>query len=136
MSTSSDKAAPVKRFFRSPLFLAIAFPLAVLLVVAYVRSYVSSYYIQQEIQDLEAQIQDLETKKLESIELLEYVLSDDFVEEKARTELNLRKPGENVIIVSESVPSDVDASIPEQGTRQYTPNPIKWWYYFTKPNQT
>lgn len=136
MANNYDKTAPVKRFFLSPLFLAIAFPLAILLVVAYARSYVSNYYIHQEIEDLESQISQLETKKLESIGLLEYVLSDDFVEEKARTELNLRKPGENVIIISDSVSSDVAAATREPPTRQYIPNPIKWWYYFTNSNQT
>ena len=42
----------------------------------------------------------LETEQYDLVETLAQVQSDDFIETEARTKLNLRKPGENVVIVS------------------------------------
>ncbi len=133
--TTHDKTAPLKRFFLSKLFLMIAFPLAIVLVVAYVRSYVSTFYINQEIADLEADLEELETKKLESLDLLEYVMSDAFIEEQAKTELNLKRPGEQVMIIDESTVGDVVERRPSSPARQRVANPIKWWYYFMYPDR-
>ena len=39
---------------------------------------------------------------MELLEVLKYVKSDSFAEEKARTELNMVKPGEQVLVVPKS----------------------------------
>ncbi len=119
----------LKRFFGSRWFLVTALVVAVLVAFGYARAYYQDYKIRQEIDSLQEQVKKLERKKLESMDILKYVTSDAFVEEKARTELNLKKPGENVLIVKNQAESEE--------TTQKTPventllnNPIKWWYYF------
>lgn len=126
-----DEKIKVKRFFGSRLFLIIGIPLALLVAFGYIRSYYSGYKVNQEIAALEKDIKTLEHKKLESMEILDYVMSSGFVEEKARTELNMKKEGENVLVFkNENVYSDRE-SYKNDSTGQKISNPLKWWYYFT-----
>lgn len=133
MSTRNKHSNVLAQFFHSKLFLWIMFGIIVLVLLSYVRSYRQNYLIQKEIQGLQDEIASLEKKQLKSMEILEYVSSPAFVEEKARTELNLQKPGEKVIILEPSS-TDTVAEIEEYGTidRQTISNPKKWWYYFSK----
>jgi len=127
-----DSNSPLGRFFASRLFLIIAFCLALLVAFSYARAYYQDYAVRQEISRLEDEVRRLEHKKLESFELLKYVSSNAYVEEKGRVEFNLKKPGENVIAIDErglreydSLPADIEDNSSD------LKNPIKWWYYFT-----
>jgi cell division protein FtsL len=118
------------RFFGSRWFLLTALVAAVLVAFGYARAYYQNYKVNQEIKSLQEQVRGLEHKKLESMEILKYVTSDAYVEEKARSELNLKKPGENVLIfknLAESTPF-VSSTAVDRGVLS---NSIKWWYYFT-----
>lgn len=126
------QSSPLKRFFTSRLFLFIAIPALILAAFGLVRSFYTGYKIDQEIAALEAEIRSLETKRLESMGILKYVMSDAFVEAKARTELNLKRPEEKVIVVTNPDSSLVSPAIADAGTRQPISNPLKWWYYFTR----
>jgi len=111
--------------------LLIALICAILVAIGYGRAYYQDYKIRQEINALQDEVKRLEYKKLESMEILKYVTSDAFVEEKARTELNLKKPGENVMVVTNP---EVEVK-PSQESKEEKPrlnNPTKWWYYFTR----
>jgi len=120
----------VRRFYASRLFLLISLLFFGLVGLGYVRAYYQDYKIKQEINTLEQEIRKLETKKIESLEILQYVISPDFVEEKARLELNMKKPGENVAIIqrgeelSEAVVENYKEDSPELS------NPKKWLNYF------
>ncbi len=130
--TKKSQQSPIGRFFTSRLFLVMAFIVVVLVAVSYARAYYDDYAIRQEISRLEGEVRRLEHKKLESFELLKYVSSDAFVEEKGRVEFNLKKPGENVMVVSERGMMKHEENIPIQEEKSSTlNNPTKWWYYFT-----
>ena len=103
-----------------------------LIVFGYTRTYYQDYKVKQEIKNLQKEVDSLQKKKFQSMELLDYVTSDAFVEEKARTELNLKKPGENVLIIPEIQKStaETQTSITLSESGQKLSNPIKWWYYF------
>lgn len=122
----------LRRFFASRLFLLVALAAAVMLAFSFARAYYQDYKVRQEIRALQDDVKKLEKKKLESMEILKYVTSPAFVEEKARTELNMKKPGEQVLIINNlekvgNARAPTDSS--NQGKR--LPNPVKWWYYFT-----
>ncbi len=118
-----------RRAWQSRVFLGILFTAAVLLVFANIRTYSRDAELRQEIRDLEMQKKNLSQKQLESIELLEYVMNDQFVEDAARTELHMKKPDENVIVVrTEGV--EIVSSTEKMTPRQRRTNPIQWWYYF------
>lgn len=120
----------LKRFFTSRLFLIVAFVIVVLIAIDYARAYYQDYRIKQEIKALEEEVHSLEKKKIESMQILDYVTSPAFVEEKARLELNMKKPDEKSIIVKSE---DVNQEQTEEKQLQETAhigNPLKWWYYF------
>lgn len=126
-----EKQSFLKRFFGSRLFLLIALVCVILVAIGYIRAYYQDYKIRQEINALQDEVKRLEYKKLESMEILKYVTSDAFVEEKARTELNLKKPGEGVIVVTN--PEIDSVQKPDLGVdTTHLSNPVKWWYYFTR----
>lgn len=126
-----------KRFFGSRLFLIIAIIILALVALSYARAYYQDFKIRQQITALQAEVKQLEKKKLESMEILEYVTSDAFVEEKARTELNMKKPGERVIVIDDSSlleipPVDISQDLATNAVANtQLSNPMKWWYYFT-----
>lgn len=127
----NDEKVQVKRFLGSRLFLIIGVPLALLVAFGYVRSYYNGYKVNQEIAALEKEIKTLEHKKIESMEILDYVMSPNFVEEKARTELNMKKEGENVLVFKNENTYQERETYKSEETGQKMSNPLKWWYYFT-----
>lgn len=120
------------QFFNSRAFLVLVFVVGGLVLFGYGRAYYRDYKIRLEIRALQEEVKKLEKKKLETLSLLNYVASPAFVEEKARLELNMKKEGENVIVVPEVI---VSSTIPiedvEELGKKYLNNPMKWWYYFT-----
>jgi cell division protein FtsL len=125
----------VRRFFASRMFLIVAFIIAVLFALGYARAYYQDYKIKQEIRLLQEEIKGLEKKKLESMEILKYVISQEFVEEKARTELNMKLPGEKVMVIDgliEHKEERQNEAVENQGLS----NQAKWWYYFTQNEVT
>ena len=104
-----------------------------ILLVAFARAYYQNYRTQEEIRRLKAEASRLEAKKLETLDALRYLRSPAYVEEKARTELNLVKPGERVMIV----PGDASAGAGGVGQppknmveSKNISSPRRWWDYF------
>ncbi len=130
----NGRQSTFKVFFLSRIFLIIGVVILILVSIGYGRSVYQSYKIKQEINSLQEQIHSLEKKKLESMDILSYVMSRDFVEEKARTELNLKKPDEKVIVFYDKNGEEKNgrqgSEDIEESTGQKFSNPIKWWYYF------
>ena len=120
----------VRRFFQSRLFWLATLPLLVVAIVGLARAYYQDYQVAQEIQALQAQVNQLQKKKIESAAYLSYVMSPDFVEERGRTELNLKKPGERVLVIPQEhrvTGTKAVGPLPESKAS----NPVRWWYYFT-----
>lgn len=126
-----EKKTFFKRFFGSRLFLVVALLVVIFVVFGYARAYYQNYRVKQEITALQEQVRSLGHKKLESMEILKYVTSDQYVEEKARSELNLKKPGEKVVVFSNL--AEVAGKPPATALveKDLLNNPAKWWYYFT-----
>ena len=125
--------SPFERVILSRWFLFCLLGIAIIIAVGYARAYYEDYQVRQEVQGLQQEFNKLEKKKFASLELLNYVKSDAFVEEKARTEFNLKKPGENIL----AIPADTSgkANLPpimndKQDNSQPLNNAWKWWYYF------
>lgn len=119
------------RFFQSRLFFVVIFLALLFISLSFVRAYYEDYQVREKIRELEGQVRELEGKKIDSLQMLKYVKSDDFLEEKARTELNLKKPGEKVIFVDGIVSPTSTKSGAQPVDEKRLSNPMKWWYYFT-----
>ncbi|MBF8280663.1 MAG: hypothetical protein HW383_436 [Candidatus Magasanikbacteria bacterium] len=107
--------------------------LVALFAIGLGRAYYRDLAIRKEISRLEQQVQALESKKFQSLELLSQIKSPQFVEEAARLTFNLKKPGEHVAVVTGTAIGIGEMS-GESGAA--SPNgshlsiPKKWWYYF------
>ena len=135
MSEEKNKSKWAQIFY-SRWFLLVLFLLTLLLVASYTRAYYQEYQVRKQISDLQLQLHSLEAKKIETMELLKYSQSSTFFEEKARTELNMLKPGENEVIINSS--TSLLSNRQENGDMvKWTPvtNPIKWFkFYFLNNN--
>lgn len=132
MTSKKSEHSTFGRFFSSRIFLIIIALVAILMAFSYARAYYQDYAIRQEITRLEEEVGRLEYKKLESLELLKYVSENDYVEERARLEFNLKKPGEHVINIKEGgIPQYNELPENLHPQKKHLINPIRWWYYFT-----
>ena len=126
----SSKESGWKNFFSSKLFVLAATIVAIMVMFGYSRAYYQDYLVKQEIQSLQEQAKKLAAKKMELLEVLKYVKSDGFAEEKARTELNMVKPGEQVLVAPKAVV--VENRQENNSVVGWTniSNYKKWWQYF------
>lgn len=134
--TRMKKNTWLTRFFTSRWFVISTLVIIGGVGFSFFRTYYLHYTIKARIGELEKQVMQLDEKELELMEVLDYVASDAFVEEKARTELGLKKPGEQMIVVK----NDRDyrhRDVSQDSSQELLSNPKKWWYYFThKPLPT
>lgn len=122
-------------FFRSRWFLLGIFVLTALAIFAFGRAYYQGYQVRQEIARLQEEARRLEGKKIETLELLQYAQTKDFVEEKARTELNMIKPGEKVAVVAKNTGATSSGQENAEVVKSINlSNFKKWWRFFTGQN--
>lgn len=130
--THSRQDSTFWRFFSSRLFFLLSVLVLGMISLSVGRAYYQDYLVEQEIRSLEERVELLRRKRFESLDILAYVLSPAFVEEKARTELNMKKEGEQVVVIPEqdllALRRDEDSSTVSTG--QQPSNLVQWWYYF------
>jgi cell division protein FtsB len=90
--------------------------------------------MQDEIDRLAARAAELETKNSDLEALGERMRDGALLEKQAREKLNLRRPGEEVVVVKEGMPKSAlpaDA-VAARETRHGEPssNVSRWWQYF------
>jgi cell division protein FtsB len=123
------------KFFYSKWFIIFVLAAILFACFTYARSYFQDYQIRQQIEQLKSEAAALESKKIQTMEIMKYVKSPEFVEEKARMEFNMIKPGEQTAVILKSN----TATSFGNGQREATvvesnrfSNLIKWWNLFTK----
>jgi cell division protein FtsL len=129
-----DTQATWERIFLSRWFLFTLLGITIVIAISYARAYYEDYTVRQEIIRLQGEVNKLEKKKFASLELLQYAQSEHFFDNKARTELNLKKTGEQVLVVptlttETNTLNNTKTDIPRVDTEPLS-NPHKWWYYF------
>lgn len=133
--------------FNSKTYFLLALAVLGLISLPLYRNIVSRYRINQEIKSLEAEIAATQGKNEDINKLITYLNSDQFVEQQARENLNLKKDGENVMVlrglggetnhVADPTESDnLDNSLftvsEIEKTKAEVSNPVKWYKYFFK----
>lgn len=117
--------------WRGRLVSVFALGVLVILVLALGRIFFKDYELRGEINRLQSDVGSLQKKKIESLDLLQKLQSDSFLEEKARQELQARRFGETVLVVPGVVVSSSAAvALPLTPKSPELANPQKWWYYF------
>lgn len=97
--------------------------------------------INNEVEELKREIEELEGKNLNLNDLITYLESEQFTEEQARLNFNLKKEGEKVVVINNKddskgniAPSKTQSiyNINKADKNKIKPvsNPYKWWQYF------
>lgn len=113
-----------KRFFA---IIALVFLLLILIPLA--KSYSRKRLIEQEIKGIQQEIASFEAKNGDLKEMIDYLQSDQSLEEQARLNMGLKRPGETVAVITDSA---VSVSQTEAEDVISPPNWQKWWSYFVK----
>lgn len=128
----------LKRILASKALFLVSLAVLLFFSVNLAREIFNRRDLEKDITGIKEEIDALSGRNQELSGLIEYYKSADFVEEVARTKLNLKKEGEKIIIV----PEEQDRAAGEQSefapvmqqrlTLDSRPNPVRWWQYFFK----
>ena len=111
-------------------FVTILSFFALLLSYSYIASIYKSYEVEIQEQNLQTDITRLQKENERMLKQLDYITTPSFIEREAKRELNLKKPGEDVLIVK-SDKNLIKTEIPkEEIAWQNLSNPERWLKYF------
>jgi len=129
-----------KPFFLNEKAVAV-FGLAVLVMIAVplYRGINQKRKINREIKQLEAEIKETENKNKQLKEMIDYFSSSQFLEEQARLNFKMKKPGEETVVVKTANPAvgGTEANGPAVGGGESertvrSGNAGRWLKYFFK----
>jgi cell division protein FtsL len=118
-----------QKIFYSPLF--VIFLLVIIFITAsgLVKIFYKAQKIKAETAQLQAKIEEINLDNQNLASQKKYYSSPYFIEKEARLQLNLKKPGEQVVFI------DYNPEILEKEARLKNMNPLvinflDWWAYF------
>ncbi|MBU4142579.1 septum formation initiator family protein [Patescibacteria group bacterium] len=128
----------LKKIFSSRTVLFLLLLAFVWLSLVLVRAFYKKRQLDQEIGALKSEVEKMDKKGQELNQFLGYFSSQDYLEKEAKDKLNLKKEGENVVMVQEpaaeaakennnSAPAGAAISAPVEEN-----NLVKWWKFFFK----
>jgi len=136
----------IKKMLGSKAFLFFVFIILIILTINLAQESYRKYQLKKEISELKLEIDRLEGNKEQLSNLMEYFKNDSYLEQEARVKLNLKKPGEKVVILSRDSVTDDNVRVSQSGALAIenqeneledvdlkTANYWKWWEYFFKP---
>lgn len=117
------------RLFSNQRFLAIVgLILLLLIILPLARTYSQKRVIENEISGVQQEIAQFEKDNQELKEMLSYLQSDQSLEAQARMNLNLKKPGETVVVIENQ--EEIKNSDDVQDNEEEISNLKKWFNYF------
>ncbi len=131
----------IKKLLSSKLFLFLIIVVLIALIVSLLQESYRKYQLTKEINNLKSEIERLEGNNKQMANLMEYFKEESYMEKEARLKLNLKKPGEKVVILSpgstepaeeENIGEDSSSGKPidYDNLNIETANYWKWWEYF------
>lgn len=141
----SEQGAKIKKILGSRITLFLLLLGFIWLVLNAVDVYYKKYKINKQIEDLRAQIASAEKSNQQISEMINYLGSQSFLEKEAREKLNMKKPGEEVVIIepqkeqatsTQEVLPGKNETEKNNNLTQEPPksesNLAKWWKFFFK----
>lgn len=134
MSRFLEKKKTFREMMGSKIFFIFCLVLIGLIAFSLIKELFRKIEISREIQDLETQINGLEGKNSEMANLIDYLNSSEWQEKEVKSKLNLKAPGEKVILIPENSQTNYNNPLKpevmgEEPEKQLS-NPQKWWNYF------
>jgi cell division protein FtsB len=102
--------------------MALALLAAGFLALSITRNAVHNYQLRQDERDLRAELRQLDADREQLAAVHDYLTSDEYIENVARRVLGLVRPGETLVVVSGSAPTDAGTA-PAPGHSLALP----WW---------
>lgn len=115
------------------------FLILILIAVPIINNLNRRSKINKELRELNKEINETEKRNKDLNNLISYLESDQFVENQARTNFNLKKQGEEVAIIKGNSSSSIteknleniyNIKASNEPKNKNEPNPNKWWHYF------
>jgi len=137
----AEEKVKFKKIFSSKITLFLLLLLFIWLAVNLVGVIYKKHQASTKVEDLKSQVAKLEKSNQEISELIDYFNSGDFLEKQAKGKLNLRKAGEQVIIIEPGENSATTSTVASSQVMSAAPNLpassaktesnlVKWWKYF------
>jgi len=124
----------IQKKLSSKLILISGIIVLIFIAVNFSKNWTRDNEVKEEIKGLKQKIQTLQKDNLELSELIEYLNSTAYLEEKARTDLGLKKEGEKTLIIPDSEINEkyLNSITTTEVGHESGPvsNPRKWWIYF------
>ncbi len=114
----------VSKLLRSRIFLAIIVVIFIISSFELINEVGRRYKFDQQIKQQQKQIETLQQQNGDLSNLIQYLNTNQFVEEEARKKLGLSKSGESVVVF----PSTSTAPVATSSTSQS--HVSMWWNYF------
>lgn len=119
----------VKKIFGMKIASVVLLALLALFGFNFVKEWQRSRLLDKEIKKLELQAKEIEAENLDILKLAQYIDTEEFLEQEARTKLGLQKPGEKVVVVALPGDGEIgDGSEDAPEEKQF--NPYLWWKHF------
>lgn len=127
-----------KKILSSKLYIFSCFIFLLFLLFSIINDKYKNESIQQEFEEMQAEIARLEKEKQELLDQQDYIGTDVYFEREARGKLSLKKPGEKVLFIK-SLENNEQNQIDESDNQDESEtdkngfnNLIKWFEYFVK----
>ncbi|MBI4117815.1 MAG: septum formation initiator family protein [Parcubacteria group bacterium] len=134
MKMSKERHNVLYRFFSSGILFVFCIVLLLFISYSLIREYVRKNSVGREIDELKKQILSLETDTGHLSKMVQYFQTQSFIEDEARLNLGLSKPGESVLIIPQKTKEEMAEIDPQQRIENKNfpdqNNPEKWLHYF------
>ena len=108
----------------------VVLTITLFLIIDLGRRTTAGYYVSQAEKNLKAEIRAELALKQKLIERLEYVKTDEFVEQWAREQARMVRPGDRPLILVPSVPSSGQAVVVQPPKVAHTAEPAPNWHHW------
>lgn len=122
-----------KKSLKKTIISLVLIIILIFVVFSFIIAWQKNHQINNEITDLKDQISNMETENYKLSDLIKYLNSNAFIEEKARVDLGFKKEGEKVVLVPDNIKNNIIAVENQNQSDksiQDLSNPQKWWKYF------
>ncbi len=109
-------------------FLLVSVSLIVFLIVALGREYVGNLQLRYEIRRQEKQLAELEERRLATLDLLDTLSSEYYLEREGRLKQGLARPGEELVVITDNEREEEE--IVGGVILDNVSYPMRWFYYF------
>ncbi len=123
-----DKSTIYERLLKSRFFFIFLIPLFLALLFGIFQQFYYRYQVQEKLNELNAEIANYKKQKEDLAKLIDYYQDTSNLENEARVRLNLKKEGEQVVIILPTATSTNEGGLSDN--YENMPNYKQWWYYF------